>query len=93
MVVSDLNSDTPREVLPPRVRGSAHHDAGNAEFLGNAMHWLLESSMVDEAAKVHFWHVADGVPCDCVEEGRVSRTTDLTPDIPGEMTERARRLW
>lgn len=50
---------------------ATHHEAGNAEHLGDAIGWLLESRHVDLEVKDHFWHIADGASCDCEEAGRV----------------------
>jgi hypothetical protein len=53
------------------MRERKHFDAGSGEHLGEALSWLLESRHVDLDVKDHFWHIADGSPCDCEEEGRV----------------------
>jgi hypothetical protein len=46
-------------------------EAGNAEHLGDALGWLLESRHVAAEVVAHFWHIADGTACDCEQEGRV----------------------
>lgn len=53
-----------------------HVEAGNAERLGEALGWLLESRHVHMEVVAHFWHIADGSSCDCEETGRVEGRGD-----------------